>query len=51
MVVGTDHVAVDSWVITRLLEKQRHEILYLDKAIQRGLAKDWRPQWTSEVTV
>ncbi|CAN5858709.1 hypothetical protein BH23PLA1_BH23PLA1_24250 [soil metagenome] len=51
IVVGTDHVAVDSWCITKLLEKRRHEILYLDKAIARGLARDWRPQWTSEVTV
>lgn len=51
IVVGTDHVAVDSWVIDRLLGKQRHEILYLDKAIARGLGKDWRPQWTSEITV
>jgi uncharacterized protein (DUF362 family) len=51
IVVGTDHVAVDSWCITRLLEKRRHEILYLDKAIDRGLARDWRPQWTREITV
>ena len=26
-------------------------ILYLDKAINRGLGKDWRPQWTQEITV
>lgn len=51
IVVGTDHVAVDSWCVTRLLEKKRHEILYLDKAIDRGLAQDWRPQWTREITV
>ncbi len=51
VVVGTDHVAVDSWCVTRLLEKSRHEIIYLDKAINRGLAKDWRPQWTREITV
>jgi uncharacterized protein (DUF362 family) len=51
IVVGTDHTAVDSWCVTRLLEKSRHEIVYLDKVIARGLGKDWRPQWTSEVTV
>jgi uncharacterized protein (DUF362 family) len=50
IVVGTDHVAVDSWCVTRLLEKRRHEIVYLDKAISRGLGADWRPQWTAEVT-
>jgi hypothetical protein len=37
--------------VDRLLEKKRHEIIYLDKAIARGLGRDWRPQWTSEVTV
>ncbi len=46
IVVGTDCTAVDSWCVTRLLEKQRHEIIYLDKVIARGLGKDWRPQWT-----
>lgn len=51
IVVGTDHVGVDSWCVSRLLEKQRHEILYLDKAIARDLGKDWRPQWTQEITV
>ncbi|HWE37825.1 MAG TPA: DUF362 domain-containing protein [Isosphaeraceae bacterium] len=51
IVVGTDHVAVDSWCVTRLLERRRHEIIYLDKAIGRGLAQDWRPQWTREVAV
>lgn len=51
IVVGTDHVAVDSWCVTRLLEKQRHEVIYLDKAIARSLGRDWRPQWTSEVKV
>jgi uncharacterized protein (DUF362 family) len=51
IVVGTDHTSVDSWCVTRLLEKPRHEIIYLDKVIARGLGKDWRPQWTSEVTV
>jgi uncharacterized protein (DUF362 family) len=51
IVVGTDHTSVDSWCVTRLLEKQRHEIVYLDKVIQRGLGKDWRPQWTQEITV
>ena len=51
IVVGTDHTAVDSWCVTRLLEKQRHEIIYLDKVIQRGLGADWRPQWMEEITV
>lgn len=51
IVVGTDCTAVDSWCVSRLLEKSRHEIIYLDKVIARGLGKDWRPQWTSEVTV
>ena len=51
MVVGIDSVSVDSWCITRLLEKQRHEIIYLDKVIARGLGKDWRPQWTREIRV
>jgi uncharacterized protein (DUF362 family) len=51
IVVGTDCTAVDSWCVSRLLEKQRHEIIYLDKVIARGLGKDWRPQWTSEITV
>src|SRR4051812_12901444 len=51
IVVGTDHTSVDSWCVTRLLEKPRHEILYLDKIIRRGLGKDWRPQWTQEITV
>lgn len=51
IVVGVDHTSVDSWCVTRLLEKRRHEIIYLDKVIARGLGQDWRPQWTSEVTV
>ncbi len=51
IVVGTDCTAVDSWCVSRLLEKQRHEIIYLDKVIKRGLGEDWRPQWTQEVTV
>ena len=56
IVVGTDHAAVDSWCVTRLLERPRHEILYLDKAIAKTAARgfplaDWRPQWTREVTV
>lgn len=51
VVVGTDHVAVDSWCVTRLLDKKRHEIVYLDKAIERGLGQDWRPQWTQEITL
>jgi len=51
IVVGTDSVSVDSWCVTRLLDKQRHEIIYLDKVIARGLGKDWRPQWTREINV
>jgi len=51
MVVGTDQVAVDSWCVSKLLEKQRHEIVYLDKSIAKGYGADWRPQWTSEITV
>jgi len=51
IVVGTDCTSVDSWCVTRLLEKPRHEIIYLDKVIARDLGKDWRPQWTREVTV
>ncbi len=56
MVVGTDHVAVDSWCIEKLLERRRHELIYLDKAIAKTTARgfalsDWRPQWTSELTV
>ncbi len=50
IVVGTDHVAVDSWCVRYLLERERSEILYLDKAITRGLGRDWRPQWTREIT-
>jgi uncharacterized protein (DUF362 family) len=56
MVVGTNHVAVDSWCVSRLLDRDRSEILYLDHAIakttERGFAlSDWRPQWTREITV
>jgi hypothetical protein len=51
MVIGTDHTAVDSWCVTRLLDRPRDQIIYLDKVITRGLGKDWRPQWTEEITV
>lgn len=51
IVVGTDQVAVDSWCVSKLLEKNRSEIVYLDKSIAKGYGKDWRPQWTSEITV
>jgi uncharacterized protein (DUF362 family) len=56
VVVGTDHVAVDSWVVTRLLERPRHEIRYLDLALAKTAARgiknaDWRPQWTREISV
>jgi uncharacterized protein (DUF362 family) len=55
IVVGTNGIAVDSWCVTKLLEKSRSEILYLDKAMakmtERGFAaSDWRPQWTKEIT-
>jgi len=51
MVIGIDQIAVDSWCVTKLLERPRDQILYLDKAIARGLGQDWRPQWTQELTV
>jgi uncharacterized protein (DUF362 family) len=51
MVIGTDSTAVDSWCVTRLLERPREQIIYLDKVIKRGLGRDWRPQWTEEITV
>jgi uncharacterized protein (DUF362 family) len=51
IVVGTDHTAVDSWCVTKLLERRRDQIIYLDKVITRGLGVDWRPQWTQEITV
>ena len=51
MVIGTDSTAVDSWCVTRLLERPREQIIYLDKVIKRGLGQDWRPQWTQEITV
>jgi uncharacterized protein (DUF362 family) len=58
IVVGTDHVAVDSYCVSHedLLNKKRSEILYLDKAIAKTTARgfaasDWRPQWTREVSV
>jgi uncharacterized protein (DUF362 family) len=51
MVIGTDHIAVDSWCVTKLLERPRDQIIYLDKAIARGLGQDWRPQWTQEISV
>jgi uncharacterized protein (DUF362 family) len=51
IVVGTDHTSVDSWCVKYLLDKNRSDIIYLDKVIQRGLGRDWRPQWTQEITV
>ncbi len=51
IVVGTDHTAVDSWCVSKLLERTRSDIIYLDKVIKRGLGQDWRPQWTQEITV
>src|SRR3954451_9770066 len=56
IVVGTDHVAVDSYCVSHedLLNKKRSEILYLDKAIAKPAARDfpvsdWQPRWTREV--
>ncbi len=54
IVVGTDHVAVDSWCVSHLLEKTRGDILYLDKALAKTAARniltaDWRPQTIVEV--
>ena len=56
IVVGTNGIAVDSWCVTKLLEKQRSDIIYLDKAMakmtERGFsASDWRPQWTEEISL
>src|SRR3954469_6127357 len=51
IVIGTDHTSVDSWCVSKLLEKPRDQIVYLDKVIRRGLGQDWRPQWTREITV
>jgi uncharacterized protein (DUF362 family) len=51
MVIGVDHTAVDSWCVSKLLERPRDQIVYLDKVISRGLGKDWQPQWTQEITV
>ena len=43
MVIGTDSTAVDSWCVTRLLERPREQIVYLDKVITRGLGKTGGP--------
>jgi uncharacterized protein (DUF362 family) len=51
MVIGTDHTAVDSWCVSKLLDRRREDIIYLDKVITRGLGQDWRPNWTQEITV
>lgn len=56
IVVGTDHAAVDSWCVTKLLERNRSDIVYLDKALAKTAARgqplsDWKPQWTRELTV
>jgi uncharacterized protein (DUF362 family) len=51
IVVGTDHTSVDSWCVSKLLDKNRSDILYLDKVIRRGLGKDWDRQFTHEITV
>jgi uncharacterized protein (DUF362 family) len=51
MVIGTDSTAVDSWCVSKLLDRRREEILYLDKVINRKLGLDWRSEWTQEITV
>lgn len=51
IVVGTDHTGVDSWCVTKLLNKDRSAIKYLDKVIERGLGQEWAPNRTSEITV
>lgn len=60
IIVGTDHIAVDSYCVQHpdLLDRKRSEILYLDKALQKTAARgirgvDWKPgvQWTREITV
>jgi uncharacterized protein (DUF362 family) len=51
MVIGTDHTAVDSWCVSKLLDRRREQIIYLDKVITRKLGQDWRPEWTQEITV
>ena len=52
IVVGTDHVAVDSYCVSNkdLLNKDRSQILYLDKAIRRGFGHEWTTETTLEVT-
>ncbi len=51
MVIGTDQTAVDSWCISKLLDRPRDQIVYLDKVIARGLGRDWQPRWTQEITI
>jgi uncharacterized protein (DUF362 family) len=51
MVIGTDHTAVDSWCVSKLLDRRREQIIYLDKVIARKLGQDWRPEWTQEITI
>ena len=51
MVIGTDHTAVDSWCVSKLLERRREQIVYLDKVITRKLGQDWRPEWTQEIAI
>ena len=60
IVVGTDHVAVDSYCVTDLLQRNWSDVLYLDRTIRRGLApeairdglaRNWKTQWTREITV
>ena len=60
LVVGTDHVAVDSWCVTELLERNWDDVLYLDRTIRRGLAdpaikdalkRSWSAPWVREISV
>lgn len=58
IVVGTDHVAVDSYCVQHpdLLDRRRSDILYLDKALAKTAARgiplaDWKPEWTQEISV
>jgi uncharacterized protein (DUF362 family) len=58
IVVGTDHVAVDSYCISHpdLLDRDRSQILYLDKALAKTAARgirnaDWSRDTTAEIAV
>ncbi len=58
IVVGTDHLAVDSYCVSHkeLLNRKRSDIIYLDKALAKTTARgnplaDWTPNTTQEITV